>query len=309
MNGIEFLQIDLPAILAAVLACTVCALHGNFLVLRRQALLGDAISHVVLPGIVIAFLVGGSRAGLPTMLGAAAAAVVAALLIALIQRLGRIESGASMGVVFTVLFALGIVLIEQAAARSVDLDPDCVLYGQLEDILWLVPQGWGDLLSPAIWATLPREVVTLAAVLLLSVLFALLFHKELKLTAFDPGLARSLGIPAGAMQAALTGFVALSAIAAFEAVGSILVIAMLICPAAAARLITDRYGTQMGLSLLFGAGAGLLGYGLAGPLPLALGAGWSLNAAGSIAVVAGLILGAAVLLGRHGALARRRFAR
>src|SRR4051812_22117411 len=145
----EFLQIDLPALTAAVLACISCALVGNFLVLRRQSLLGDAISHAILPGIVAGFLVTGSRAGLPVILGALAAAVVAGVLIEAVRRLGRLDSGAAMGVVFTVMFAGGVVLIEQGAARAVDLDADCVLYGQLEAILWLAPTRWSDLADPA----------------------------------------------------------------------------------------------------------------------------------------------------------------
>src|SRR3712207_5778208 len=133
-----------------------------------------------------------------------------------------------MGVVFTVMFAGGVVLIEQAAARSVDLDADCVLYGQLEDILWLAPTGWASLADPAVWAELPHEVTTLAGVMLLCALTVLLFYKELKITAFDPALATTLGIPAGLFHYGLVMLVAVAAIASFEAVGSILVIAMLI---------------------------------------------------------------------------------
>ena len=302
-----FVQVDLPALLAATLAALVCALLGNFLVLRRQSLLGDAISHAVLPGIVAGFLVAGSRAALPMLAGAMAAAALAALLIEAVRRLGRIEPGASMGVVFTVMFALGVLLLEQAAARSVDLDADCVLYGQLEDILWFAASGWGSLLDPAALARMPREVLTLAGVAAVSGLLVALFWKELRITTFDPGLASTLGIPAGLFHYGLILFTALAAIASFEAVGSILVIAMLICPAAAARLLTDRYGVQLALSLSFGAASAILGYVAAGFLPGWLGAPWALNAAGMIAVVAGLILLLAALFGpRHGLLGRRR---
>lgn len=307
MTVLSFLQIDLPAGLTAVLASTVCAMLGNFLVLRRQALIGDAVSHAVLPGIVAGFLIAGSRATLPVMAGAAAAAGLAALAIEAVRRLGRIEAGASMGVVFTILFAFGVVLMEQAAARAVDLDADCVLYGQLEDVLWLAPTGWASLIDPVALADLPRELLTLAGLNLLTAGLIAVFWKELKITSFDPALATAMGIPASLFHYGLVLFLALAAVASFEAVGSILVIAMLVCPAAAARLLTDRYGRQFGLSVALGAGSGLVGYASAGPVPLWLGWDLAFNAAGMISVVAGIVLTFAILLGpRHGIVARWR---
>ncbi len=306
LTTLEFLQIDLPALMAAVLACVCCGLLGNFLVLRRKSLIGDAISHAVLPGIVVGFLIAGTRDYGPVMLGALVAAVIAGVLIELLHRLSRLEYGASMGVVFTIMFALGVVLMEQAAAHSVDLDADCVLYGQLEDILWLAPVGWASLLEPAVWAELPHEVLVLASVTAASGLFVGLFYKELKVTSFDPALASSMGIPAGVFHAALLVFVAIAAVAAFEAVGSILVIAMLIAPAATARFLTDRLGAQIGLSLVAAFVAGVGGYFAAAFGPLVVGLEHSLNAAGMIAVVCGLLLAVAILFApAHGVLARR----
>ncbi|EWY42551.1 zinc ABC transporter permease [Skermanella stibiiresistens SB22] len=305
----EFLQIDLPAMTAAVLACVCCALVGNFLVLRRQSLLGDAISHAILPGIVAGFLITGTRAGLPVILGALAAAVIAGVLIEAVRRFGRLDGGAAMGVVFTVMFAGGVVLIEQGAARAVDLDADCVLYGQLEAILWLAPQTWADLADPAVWADLPRQVVTLALVTLLCVVCVVAFAKELAITSFDPALATTLGIPAGLFHHAVVVLVAIAAIASFEAVGSILVVAMLICPAATARLLTDRLPVQLWLSVAIGGLTGAGGYllGAFGPSILAGGPADALNAAGMIATLAGVLLTAAILFApRHGVLARNR---
>ena len=307
LTASSFLQIDLPALLAAVFATVTCALLGNFLVLRRQSLMGDAISHSVLPGIVLGFLMAGSRATWPMFAGATAAAVAAAVLIELVRRIGRVESGAAMGVVFSVFFAGGVVLIEQAAAHAIDLDAECVLYGQLEDILWLAPTGWASLLDPAVWAEMPREVVTLAGVALICALAVTLFYKELKITSFDPELATTLGIPAGVFNIGLMLLVGMVAVAAFEAVGSILVIAMFICPAAAARLLTDRLAVQIGLSLLIAAGAAVSGYVLAAFGPFWLGGDSSLAASGMIAVMTGVALAAAILFGpRYGVLARRR---
>ncbi|WP_282183717.1 metal ABC transporter permease [Azospirillum brasilense] len=162
------------------------------------------------------------------------------------------------------------------------------------------PKGWASLADPAVWAALPREVLTLAAVFALCVALVGLFYKELKITTFDPALASTLGIPAGLFH---YGVVLL----AFEAVGSILVIAMLIAPPAAARLLTDRLAAQILLSVALGVLAALAGYGAAAFGPMLLGASHSLNAAGMIAVASGLILALAVLFGpRHGLLGRRR---
>lgn len=303
----QFLQIDLPALMAAVLACVSCGLLGNYLVLRRKSLIGDAISHAVLPGIVVGFLVGGTLEYGAVMLGAIGAALIAGVLIDLVHRLGRLDYGASMGVVFTVMFALGVVLIEQAAARSVHLDADCVLYGQLEDILWFAPTGWASLLDPAVWAELPHEVKTLAAVTALCAVVVGVFYKELKVTSFDPDLATAMGIPAWLFHLGLLLLVAVAAVAAFEAVGSILVIAMLIGPAATARLLTDRLGAQIGLSLVVAVAVAVGGYVAAAFGPFLVGLDASLNAAGMIAVLCGVMLTlAAVFAPVHGVLGRRR---
>jgi manganese/zinc/iron transport system permease protein len=186
-------------------------------------------------------------------------------------------------------------MMEQASAHSVDLDAECVLFGQLEDVLWLAPTGLASLLEPAVWAQMPREVVTLAVIALASALAVLVFYKELTLASFDPGLATSLGFPAGLVNLGLMLFVGAVAVAAFEAVGSILVIAMFICPAAAARLLTRRLSHQIWLSQAFAAIAAIGGYVLAAFGPLWFGSENSLAASGMVAVVAGVILALAAL--------------
>jgi len=137
VGPVEFdLARDLFPLAAGVLAALGCGLLGNFLVLRRLSLMGDAISHSVLPGLVIAFLVTSSRGSLAMFIGATVAGLATVVLVEAVKRLGRVESGAAMGVVFSVLFALGVLLIEVASARGVDLDADCVLHGQLETLVW-----------------------------------------------------------------------------------------------------------------------------------------------------------------------------
>ena len=303
----DFLLIDAPAMVTGALAALACALVGNFLVLRKQALIGDAMSHVVLPGIVVAFWVTGVISAVPMLLGALVAALVAAGLIETIRRLGHMEPGAAMGVVFTVMFAMGVVLLERSGGRNVHLDVQHALYGNLEGTLWIGAAGWGSLIDPAALAELPRQLVTLAVITAVIGALIVLFFKELRLVTFDPALATALGFPAHWVNLAMTVVTAAAAVAAFEAVGSILVIAMFICPPATARMLTDRLTTQVWLSALFAVGAGLLGY-----LFAAFGLGWfgvdaSLNAAGMIAVVAasGQVL-AMLFSPRHGVIARRR---
>lgn len=295
--GAEFVQLSLTPILIGVLAAIACALPGNFLLLRRQALIGDAISHVVLPGIVAAFLITGSVASLPMLLGAAGAAVAAAVLIEAIKRLGRIEPGAAMGVAFTTLFALGVLLLEQSDASGVHLDVEHALMGNLESLIWIAADDWSSLLDPAALAALPHELPRMAAAALAVAVLTAVFWRPLAIATFDEGYARSLGLPVTGLGFGLVVVAAIAAVAAFDAVGSIIVIAMFICPPAAARMMTDRLGRQVAWSVLFAALSAVLGYVLAGYGPLWLGAAHSVSAAGMIAAVSGVILLAACLWG------------
>ncbi|MCC1480597.1 metal ABC transporter permease [Roseibaca sp. Y0-43] len=299
MMGAEFVQFSLTPILIGIFAAMACALPGNFLILRRQAMIGDAISHVVLPGIVMGFLVSGTVAAGPMGLGAAGAAIIAVVLIEAIRRFGRVEPGAAMGVVFTSMFAAGVLLLEQSGSSGVHLDVEHALMGNLEQLIWLRASGWASVLDPAAWASLPPELPTMALTFALIGALTLAFWRWLKIATFDEGFARSLGIPAGALGFGLVISAALAAVAAFQAVGSILVIAMFICPPAAARLMTNSLSAQIWWSLAFAALSAILGYVLAGYGPLWLGARDAVSAAGMIAVVSGVILGLAVLFGPH----------
>ena len=276
-------------------ACCACALPGNFLVLRRLSLIGDAISHVALPGIVVAFLLTGRLAAGPMLAGAAGAAIVAVGLIELIRRLGNIEPGAAMGVVFTTLFAAGVLLLEQSDTSKVHLDVEHALYGNLESLIWLRGTSWVALTDPVALAALPPQLGRLAMVA-----FTELFWKELVIGTFDAGFAASIGARPGPVG---FGLVVMVAVAAFDAVGSIIVIAMFICPPASARMMTDRIGPQIAWSLGFATLAAVSGYVLAGYGPLWLGGRNSVSAAGMIATVSGVVLGLAALWGprRRGA--------
>lgn len=297
--------LDLFPLLAAVLASVACGLLGNFLVLRRLSLMGDAISHSVLPGLVIAFLVTATRSPLVMFAGAALAGVATVVLVELVKRFGRVDPGAAMGVVFSVLFALGVLLIEQAAVRHIDLDADCVLHGQLETLAWYgAPDSIAGLFRAETLAAVPRQVTTLLVVCLAAAALVFGLFKELRIAAFDPELATTLGYDSRLLHYVLMVFVAGATVAAFEAVGSILVIAMLICPAATARLLTDRLRSQVAVSLGFAIASAGAGYAAATAVPAAFGRD-SVNAAGSITVVAGGLVGGAIILSpRYGVLAR-----
>ncbi|MBL8563111.1 MAG: metal ABC transporter permease [Gemmobacter sp.] len=295
MSALDFLAFSAPPMLIALLAALACALPGNFLLLRRQALLGDAISHVVLPGIVLGFLLTGGASTPAMMAGAALAALAAAALIELLQRSARLDPGVAMGATFTAMFALGVLALELSGAGAVHLDVEHALYGNLESLIWFDATDWSALITPATLATLPPELFRMAATLALLAALCWLFWRPLVILTFDEGFARSLGLPVRLLSAGIVAAATLAAVAAFAAVGSILTIAMLICPPAAARLCTHRLGPQVALSLVFAAASALIGYVLGGYGPLWLGLPASVSAAGMIATTSGLILATAAL--------------
>lgn len=276
-------------LLTGSLVAASCALVGSFLVLRKMALLGDAISHAVLPGIVLAFLLTGDRSALPMVLGAGALGLLTVFLVELFHRSRRLAEDASIGVVFPALFSVGVLLIARYTAQ-VDLDLDCVLYGEIAYVpwdLWLV--GDASFGPRALWVN--------GAVLLVDLAFVLLFYKELKLSTFDPALAASLGFSPVLLHYLLMGAVSVTVVGAFESVGAILVVAMLVVPPATAYLLTDQLGRMLGLAVALGVVSAVGGYAVAHVLDASI--------AGAMAAVAGLlfILGLAASP-RHGLLAR-----
>lgn len=210
-----------------------CGLIGNFLILRRMALVGDAMSHSVLPGIAGAFLITGSRGVGAMVLGAIVAAWATHGLIEVISRHSRLKQDAAIGIAFSTLFAVGVVLIALFADK-VDLDQDCVLNGELP----MIPLEPAVRLGKVVLG--PPALLRLVAVLLGSLLLLVAFYKELLLSSFDPGLASCLGIRVRWIHHGLMLWLSMVVVASFEAVGAILVIALLILPGATASLLTDR---------------------------------------------------------------------
>lgn len=290
-------DVDGWILLIAILAAMSCAIPGSFLLVRRQSMLGDAVSHAVLPGIALGFLLSGTRDSQWMFLGAAVAGVATAVCAQLLISLGRVDRGAALGIVFTTFFAIGLVLIVQTADH-VDLDPSCVLYGQIEvaplDTIEL--SGWH----------IPRAVIVLGVMLLVNILVMLLMWKELVITSFDSAVAQSQGVTPGIMQQVLMVLVAATCVAAFETVGSILVISLLVAPAAAARLLTDRLGVLVVLATVFAAGTAVVGQFAALTLPgTFVPSVEDASIAGMIALVSGvLVLVAAIASPNRGIVSR-----
>ena len=284
-------QLEIQVIAAVVAAA--CALPGVFLVLRRMALISDAISHAILPGIVLAFFVVEDLTSPLLVVGAAAMGLVTVVLIELLRRTELVREDAAIGLVFPVLFSIGVVLIARFA-DDVHLDIDAVLLGELAFApfdRWVVA-GY-DLGPSALWL--------MGGVLALNALFIVAFYKELKLATFDAGLALALGFSPAVLHYVLMALVSVTAVGAFDAVGSILVVALMIAPPATAYLLTDRLPVMLGLAALIGAGGAIGGYWLAHWFDVSI--------AGSMAAVAGAVFAATWLAAPQRwlvSLARRR---
>lgn len=288
-------QVDGWIMVAGSLCGLAASLLGNFLVLRRLSLLGDAISHAVLPGLAAAFLLSGQRQGWLMFLGAALVGILTVFLTEAAKEFGQVDEGAAIGVVFTFLFALGLVMIVQAADR-VDLDAGCVLYGAVETTVINVVDigGW----------LVPRAVISLAAVTVINLLFVVLLYRPLKVSTFDPQLAQAQGIPVRVLHYALASLVAMTSVAAFESVGNILVVAMFVVPPVTAWLWTDRLGVMIFLSSVIAVLSAVLGHLSAIGVPAMFGLP-STTTAGMMAVAAGfLLVFAALFAPRKGMISR-----
>lgn len=264
-----------------------CALVGCYLVLRRMSMLGDAISHAVLPGLVAAFILSGTLGPGFMFVGALAAGVLTAVLTETLHRYGGVSEDASMGAVFTAMFAVGVILIRRYA-HAVELDADCVFSGSLDMVTFHQVSLLGF--------QMPRAMISIGPVALLNVAFIVVFWKEMLFSSFDPGLATTMGFRASVLRYALMVLVALTAVASFEQVGSILVVAMLIVPGATAHLLSDRLRNMLWISAGVAVASAVFGRLLATSL--------NVNTAGAMTVaVGGLYLLAALFSPRYGALA------
>ena len=258
--------------LIAAVTAAACGLVGAFLVLRKTALLSDAISHAILPGIVLAFF---WTENLNSPLLLLAAALTGVLTVGLIEALGRtrlVKQDAAIALVFPALFSIGVVLISRYAS-GVHLDTDAVLLGD-PAFSWIrrFEVGGRDLGPQSLWL--------MGTVLALVAAFVTVFYKELKISTFDAALAGALGLAPAAIHYALMTLVSVVAVGAFDVVGSILVVGLMIAPPAAAWLLTDRLPVLLGLSVGIGVVSAISGYWLARGLDVSI--------AGAMAVMAGV---------------------
>ncbi len=230
------------------------ALLGSFLLLRKMAMVGDAISHAVLPGIVVAYYISGDKTSGLLLLGATLTGVVAAIIIDFLSRKVRIQGDASIGITYTLLFAIGMIMISTWMKGNVDIDMECVLYGDIalinldkvlvDETLYLGPRAFYV------------EIVAFF-IIGLSLLFG---YKGFKILAFNEDYAKSLGINTTYWHYALMTLVSLTTVVAFEVVGAVLVVGFLIIPPATAQLVTLKLKQMLFWSSAFGVIAVIIGY-------------------------------------------------
>lgn len=275
-------------LLTASLVGLSCGMIGVFLILRRLAMMADAISHTVLLGIVIAFLVTRELSGGHMLIGAIIAGLLTAVLVQWFHSRG-VQQDAAIGVVFTTLFAIGVILIATQVGNA-HLDVQHALMGEITFVPW-------ETMEVPLLGEIPEATFLLLVVFAIVLIAILAFYKEWKITSFDPGLAASIGIPVVWMHYLFMSLVSITTVASFDAVGAIMVVAMLITPAAAAYLWTDRLSIMLVLSGAFGVLSAVIGYFIAVWLDTSI--------SGSMAFATGLIFLFSFLGSpRHGLLAR-----
>ena len=282
--------LDQPGVTIVLIGSLVgiaASLLGAFLVLRRESMLSDAISHSILLGIVAVYLLTGRLDSPLHVVGASLAGLGTVWLTDLLVRSRRVKHDAAIGLVFPALFAAAVLLIN-VYARDVHLDTDAVLLGEIA-FAWLDVVRVGEL-------EVARSLVSMLVIALVNLAFVVLLFKELKVATFDPGLAIALGLRPALVGYALLGLVSVTAVGAFDAVGAILFVAFVIVPPTASYLLTDRLWRMLVYGALIAIGSSLGGYALARALDVSIG--------GAMASATGAFLLLALLLGRHGLVAR-----
>ncbi|WP_200253624.1 metal ABC transporter permease [Thiococcus pfennigii] len=277
----------LMIVLTGTLVGVAATLLGTFLVLRGNSMLSDAISHSIVLGIVVVWLLTHQVSGPVQILGAALAGVLTVVLTELLVATRRVKNDAAIGLVFPVLFSIGVLLLN-LYARDVHIDQHTVLLGEIGFV-------WLDTV-PIAGYPVPRSLIAMGAMTLVNLLFVVVFYKELKLTSFDAGLAKALGFAPGVLFYALLTLTSATAVAAFDAVGVILFVAFVIVPPSAAYLLTDRLGRMLIYGVAISAASTIAGYFLA--------VAWNVSIGGMMATLTGVFLVLAFLLGpRHGLIA------
>lgn len=275
-------------LLTGMFAAASSSLVGVFLILRRMAMMADAISHAILPGLVVAYYLASGPNLIMGIVGASLAGVTTVLLVEMLQRTGLLKSDAAIGIVFPALFALGTYMVSRHFS-SVHLDADAILFGEIAfapfDRLIIAGNDIGS-----------QPMIVLGGLTVLNLVLVVLFYKELKLSTFDAGLSAALGFSPIVLHYGLMVAVSMTTVGAFSAVGAILVIALMIVPAATAYLLTDRLALMIGLSVVIGTVSSILGYYAAVALDVSI--------SGMMTVAAGAIFGVVALFSpSHGLVA------
>lgn len=279
-------------ILTGALVAVSAGLLGCFLVLRRMSMVGDAISHAVLPGIVIAFLISGNREPLTILIGASILGLLTTFIIEYLHKKAKVQGDAAIGVTYTFLFAVGVILLSLFAGQ-VDIDQDCVLYGEIAYVpidTWITASGIN---------LGPRPIYLLGGLLIVIVLFIIFFYKQLSLTAFDPGFASAIGISTVLWHYLLMGLVSITTVVSFESVGAILIINFLIGPPAIAYLITKSLKRMLIYTVIIGILIAFFGYQIAAYLDVSV--------AGCMAVTTGIIFGFCFIYTRYNSKMKKKY--
>ena len=248
-------QDHIEILLIAIVTASACALPGVFLVLRRMTLMSDAISHAILPGIVLAFFLTHNISSPLLILAAAATGVLTVVFVELLQKTELVKEDAAIGLTFPVLFSIGVILISRFAS-NVHLDTDAVLLGELA----YAPLNRFKLFGTDLG---PLSLYVMSVLLILNLTFILIFYKELKLATFDASLAATLGLSPVLIHYGLMTLVSMTTVGAFDAVGSILVVALIAGPPVTAYLMTDSLTRMLIYSVVIGCVNAVVGYWLA----------------------------------------------
>lgn len=265
-------------IVTGFLVASSTGMLGNLLLLRKMSMMGDALSHAVLPGIVVAYLISGSRASIPLFVGAIVMGVLTTFLIQFFSSKGKMQSDAAMGTVFTFLFAVGVILVTKFAGEA-DIDADCVLHGELA----FVPLQTSSFLGLGV----PAPVWTLLGLLAVIQIIFWTGYKGWLITSFNPEYAQSVGIRTVLWHYSLMAATSVATVVSFESVGAILVIAFLVVPAATAYLLTDKLPLMTIIILIHGLVSSILGYFISDALEASI--------SGSIAVMSFILFAGAFL--------------
>ncbi len=269
---------DAYILITACLVTVACAIPGCFLVLRKMTMFGDAISHAVLPGIVAAYMLSGNIGGWPMIFGATVIGLALTWIIEFIHKRMRVSADASIGISYTFLFALGLILVS-AFTRQTDLDQDCVLYGEIA----LVPFDLG-------WLEIPRQIWIAGILDLLLIAIIVFGYRGFWISTFDPSYATVAGLSAVFWHYLLMAMVSLSTVTAFESVGAIMVVSLLSGPAATAALFSKSLTRMIYLAVIFGVVSCIIAYAFAVYLDASI--------AGCIAVTNALTFALAALFKR-----------